>query len=106
MDDPTIEQRVLDHLESLGADYTAVRIDPAYANTALETGHGVGAELAVRVATDLAGEIAARAPGTPQMEAADPRWGPITALIDQAGVRLEKWRGPAWRRRRDGPDEE
>jgi prolyl-tRNA editing enzyme YbaK/EbsC (Cys-tRNA(Pro) deacylase) len=35
VDDATIEQRVLDHLESLVADFTAVRIDPAYANTAL-----------------------------------------------------------------------
>jgi tetratricopeptide (TPR) repeat protein len=78
----------------------------AYASTALETGRGAGAELAVRVATDLASEIAARAPGTPQMEATDRQWGPVTALIDQADVRLEKWRGPAWRRRRDGPDEE
>lgn len=30
-----IEAAVLSHLERLGADYTAVRIDPAYANTAL-----------------------------------------------------------------------
>lgn len=33
-DDPS-EQMVIDHLEGFGATYTAVRIDPAYANTAL-----------------------------------------------------------------------
>lgn len=33
-EDPT-EAAVLRHLEQLGADYTAIRIDPAFANTAL-----------------------------------------------------------------------
>jgi prolyl-tRNA editing enzyme YbaK/EbsC (Cys-tRNA(Pro) deacylase) len=33
--DEPIERSVLAHLESLGADYTAVRIDPIFANTAL-----------------------------------------------------------------------
>ena len=32
--DDTIERAVLEHLEALGVAYTAVRIDPAYANTA------------------------------------------------------------------------
>ena len=35
VDDGAVEQRVLDHLAALGANYSAVRIDPAYANTAL-----------------------------------------------------------------------
>jgi tetratricopeptide (TPR) repeat protein len=78
-----------------------------YANLALDTGRAAGADLAVRVATDLAGQISARAPGIPQIDATDPRRKPITALINQAAMRLEKWRGPSWRRRRqDRPDEE
>lgn len=34
-DPDPVEAQVLGHLERLGASYTAVRIDPAYANTAL-----------------------------------------------------------------------
>jgi tetratricopeptide (TPR) repeat protein len=79
----------------------------AYASVALDTGRAAGAELAVRVATELASQISARAPGIPQMDAGNQRWERITVLISQATTRLEKWRGPSWRRRRqDGPDDE
>jgi tetratricopeptide (TPR) repeat protein len=79
----------------------------AYAAAALETGRAAGAELAVRVATDLAAQVSSRAPGIPPMDETDPRWEPLIALIGQASSRLEKWRGPSWRRRRqDRPEEE
>ena len=79
----------------------------AYAGAALETGRTAGAELAVRVAADLAAQVSSRAPGIPPMDDTDPRWEPLTALIEQAASRLEKWRGPSWRRRRqDRPEEE
>jgi tetratricopeptide (TPR) repeat protein len=79
----------------------------AYTNLALNTGRAAGADLAVRVATELGGQISARATGMPPIDASDPRWEPVTALINQATTRLEKWRGPSWRRRRrDGADDE
>jgi hypothetical protein len=78
----------------------------AYAGLALELGRDAGADLAVRIAAEIAQEIESRTPGIPPLPLSDSRWNRLSTLVDDATVRIQKWRGPSWRHRRQDPPEE
>lgn len=58
-------------------------------------------------ADHLLTEIAARTAGPPPLDETDARTGGLRRLAVLAVQRLERWRGPTWRRRRetDDPDD-